>query len=153
LGYRGPAPKPSALVLLEGNPGKRPINKREPQPRRVAPKCPAYLDEDAKTEWRRLVPVLRRMKVLTEADSMALSSLCQAYSTMIKAQSKLTESGLLFKTQSGYVQQSPLLSIVSSCVETITRLAREFGLTPASRTRLQMLSGAPEDQPDGILDF
>ena len=153
MGQRGPAPKPTSLVLLEGNPGKRPINKREPQPRRIAPKCPAYLDEDAKAEWRRLVPVLRRMKVLTEADYMVLSSLCQAYSTMVKAQKKLTESGLLFKTQSGYVQQSPLLSIVSSCVETITRLAREFGLTPASRTRLQMLSGAPEDQPDGILDF
>lgn len=153
MGYRGPAPKPTSLVLLEGNPGKRPINKREPQPRHIAPKCPAYLDEDAKAEWRRLVPVLRRMKVLTEADYMALGSLCQAYSTMVKAQSKLTESGLLFKTQSGYVQQSPLLSIVSSCVETITRLAREFGLTPASRSRLQMLTGASEDQPDGILDF
>ena len=153
MGYRGPAPKPSSLVLLEGNPGKRPTNKLEPQPRRAAPKCPAYLDENAKTEWRRLVPVLRRMKVLTEADYMALSSLCQAYSTMVKAQSKLTESGLLFKTQSGYVQQSPLLSIVNSCVETITRLAREFGLTPASRTRLQMLSETNEAQADGILDF
>jgi P27 family predicted phage terminase small subunit len=153
MGYRGPAPKPSALVLLEGNPGKRPINKLEPQPRRIAPKCPAYLDENAKAEWRRLVPVLRRMKVLTEADYMALGSLCQAHSTMVKAQIKLTESGLLFKTQSGYVQQSPLLAIVNSCAELITRLCREFGLTPASRTRLQMLSGASEDQPDGILDF
>ena len=153
MGCRGPAPKPTSLVLLEGNPGKRPINKREPQPRQIASKCPAYLDEDAKTEWRRLVLVLRRMKVLTEADYMALSSLCQAYSTMVKAQNKLTESGLLFKTSSGYVQQSPLLSIVNGCVETITRLAREFGLTPASRSRLQMLTGGPEDQPDGILDF
>src|SRR5579863_4705296 len=33
MGARGPAPKPTALVLLEGNPGKRPINKRQPQPR------------------------------------------------------------------------------------------------------------------------
>jgi P27 family predicted phage terminase small subunit len=93
------------------------------------------------------------MKVLTEADYMALGSLCQAHSTMVKAQIKLTESGLLFKTQSGYVQQSPLLAIVNSCAELITRLCREFGLTPASRTRLQMFSGASEDQPDGILDF
>ena len=153
MGYRGPAPKPSALVLLEGNPGKRPLTTLEPQPRRIAPKCPPYLDEAAKAEWRRLVPVLRRMRVLTEGDYMMLGSLCQAYSTMMKAQAKLTESGLLFKTQTGYVQQSPLLGIVNSCVETITRLAREFGLSPASRSRLQMLSRDDAGPSDGILDF
>ena len=153
MGQRGPAPKPTALVLLEGNPGKRPLNKREPQPRMRAPKCPDYLDENARTEWRRLVPILRRMKILTEADSLALANLCQAYSTMTKAQAKLSESGLLYKTQSGYLQQSPLLAIVNSCVETITRLCREFGLTPAARARLQVPDGPREDVRDGILDF
>jgi P27 family predicted phage terminase small subunit len=93
------------------------------------------------------------MKVLTEADSLALASLCQAYSTMVKAQAKLSESGLLYKTQSGYLQQSPLLSIVNSCVETITRLCREFGLTPAARARLQVPDGPRDDVRDGILDF
>jgi P27 family predicted phage terminase small subunit len=153
MGMRGPAPKPTALVILEGNPGKRPLNKHEPQPRRVTPKCPAYLDENAAAEWRRLIPMLRRMKVLTEADYIALGSLCQAYSTMMKAQAKLSEGGLLFKTPSGYVQQSPLLGIVNACVETITRLCREFGLTPASRSRLQMLASPSEEQRDSILDF
>lgn len=153
MGMRGPAPKPTALVLLEGNPGKRPINKREPQPRQKAPQCPAYLDENAKAEWRRLVPILRRMKILTEADYIALASLCQQYSTLMKAQAKLSEVGLLFKTPSGYVQQSPLLAIVSSCTEAITRLCREFGLTPASRSRLQIPDGRRTDARDGILDF
>jgi P27 family predicted phage terminase small subunit len=77
-----------------------------------------------------------RMRVLTEADGMTLASLCQAWSTMTKAHQKLNETGMLLKTPSGYVQQNPLIGIVNSCTETVTRLSREFGLTPASRTRL-----------------
>jgi len=153
VGARGPAPKPTALVLLEGNPGKRPINHAEPQPRLKTPRCPDYLDEEAKNEWKRLVRILRHMKLLTEADYISLGNLCQAYSTMIKAQMKLSESGLLFKTGSGYVQQSPLLGVVNTCMETITRLCREFGLTPSSRSRMQLLSTEREQSSDGVLDF
>jgi P27 family predicted phage terminase small subunit len=137
MGFRGPAPTPTALRVLEGNPGKRPLNYREPKPVAKAPRCPPYLDDEARREWRRLVPILLRMRVLTEADYHALGNLCQTYSTMIRAQQKLSETGLLLKTPSGYVQQSPLLSIVNGCVETITRLSREFGMTPASRVRIQ----------------
>ena len=101
-----------------------------------APRCPDHLDEGAKKEWKRLVPVLRRMKVLTEADWMALANLCQTWSTLVKAQEKLTEMGILYKSPSGYVMQSPLLAIVNQCVDTITKLSREFGLTPAARSRI-----------------
>lgn len=138
MGLRGPIPKPTALKIVEGNPGKRPLNKREPKPRAVAPRCPAHLDDVAQKEWKRLVPVLLRMGVLTEADQIALANLCQTYSTLINAQTQLAKSGILYKTQSGYIQQSPLLSIVNTCVETINKLSREFGLTPSSRSRLQM---------------
>jgi P27 family predicted phage terminase small subunit len=87
------------------------------------------------------------MRVLTEADGYALANLCQAYSTMAKAQRKLNDTGLLLKTPSGYVQQSPLLSVVNTCMETITKLCREFGLTPASRSRLQVIEPADEIDP------
>src|SRR5260370_23139127 len=70
MGYRGPIPKPSAIARAEGNPGKRRLNDCEPQPRATTPRCPDHLDAQAKKEWKHLVPVLRRMKVLTEADGM-----------------------------------------------------------------------------------
>ncbi len=137
MGLRGPIPKPTALKILEGNPGKRPLNRHEPNPGGV-PQCPKHLDAQARREWRRLLPILLKMRVLTEADYIALANLCQTYSTMVKAQEQLQKAGLLYKSQSGYIQQSPLLSIVNSCVETITKLCREFGLTPSSRSRLTM---------------
>src|SRR5688572_24799602 len=121
MGYRGPTPKPSVIEIAEGCPGKRPVNGREPTPRTIAPKCPDHLDEAARKEWRRLVPILRRMRVLTEADGIALGNLCQTYSTLIQAQEKLTKMGILYKTKSGYVMQSPLLGVVNQCVDTITK--------------------------------
>src|SRR5262249_18497427 len=139
MGYRGPAPIPTAIRVLEGNPSRRPLNDNEPRPDPITPECPDYLDKEAQKEWHRLVPILLRMRVLTEADGIALANLCQAYSTMMRAQRKLNETGLLLKTPSGYVQQSPLLSVVNSCVDTIHKLSREFGLTPASRVRLQVI--------------
>src|ERR1700682_710919 len=93
-----------------GQSGHRRLNDSEPQPRATTPRCPDHLDALAKKEWKRLVPVLRRMKVLTEADGMTLANLCQAWSTLVKAQEKLTEMGILYKTPNGYIQQSPLFS-------------------------------------------
>ena len=101
-----------------------------------APECPEFLDDLARKEWGRLVPILLAMRVLTEADQIALADLCQAYSTMIEAQTNLKSAGLLYKTQSGYIQQSPLLAIVHRCSERVLKLSREFGLTPAARVRL-----------------
>jgi P27 family predicted phage terminase small subunit len=85
------------------------------------------------------------MRVLTEADYITLANLCQQYSMLMKAQEQLTKSGLLFKTQSGYIQQSPLVSIVSNCTAQVTALCREFGLTPSARTRVQ--AHAEEEKP------
>jgi P27 family predicted phage terminase small subunit len=153
MGYRGPIPKPSAIARAEGNPGKRCLNDSEPQPRATTPRCPDHLDAQAKKEWKRLIPILRRMKVLTEADGMTLANLCQAWSTLVKAQEKLTEVGILYKSPSGYVQQSPLFSMVNQCIDIVTKLSREFGLTPAARSRMvAQIETEPEDDLWAILN-
>ena len=148
MGLRGPAPKPRTLRELEGNPGKRPLNPREPKPAVKRPRCPAYLDDSAKREWRRLVPILERMRVLTEADEIALANLCQQYAMLQEAQIKLRKTGLLIKTRSGFIQQSPLVAIISATVDQVIKLSREFGLTPSSRTRIQV---EPAESPSQSL--
>ena len=138
MGQRGFVPLPTAIKLLRGNPGKRPLPKSEPQIEVSAPECPGYLDKVARKEWDKTVPVLLTMRVLTEADQMALAMLCQDYSLMMQAQMGLKKVGLICKTQSGYTQPSPYLSIISKCSERILKRQREFGLTPSARVRLQM---------------
>jgi P27 family predicted phage terminase small subunit len=142
MGLRGPAPKPTSLRILEGNRGHRPLNEREPTPLAGAPAMPRHLDAEARKEWRRLVPLLLSMKVLSEGDGIALALLCQAYSTMVAAQKmmqkagKKNQSALLMRAPSGYTMQSPLLSIINAQVEIVHRQLQQFGLTPASRSRI-----------------
>jgi P27 family predicted phage terminase small subunit len=109
---------------------------------------PRYLNRDAKREWRRLAPILLAMGVLTEADGIALGNLCTAYATLIAAQRLMRKSsndegsGLLMKTGNGYVQQSPLLTICNRQMELINFQLREFGMTPASRSRVAAIPGS-----------
>lgn len=147
MGLRGPAPKPTAIRAMEGNPGHRPFNDREPIAIPCEPEMPKHLNREARREWRRLAPILLAMRVLTDADGIALANLCQAYGTLIAAQrlmnkaSKEGRSGLLTKTPNGYLVQSPLLAICNRQMLLINAQLREFGMTPASRTRVDAVDG------------
>src|SRR3954463_10399212 len=145
MGLRGPAPKPTAIKRLEGNPGKRKLNEAEPTPTLGAPECPDHLDDVARKEWERLTTILVAMKVLTEADYIALANLCQGYSTLVNAQKQMNKTGILYKSKTGYIQQSPLLGIIHTQTTIVNNLLREFGLTPSSRTRVATVE--PKNKP------
>lgn len=67
----GRKPKPTAVKKLEGNPGKRKLNTKEPMPGNGMPDCPKWLLPEAKEEWNRLCKKLNQMGVLTDIDSNA----------------------------------------------------------------------------------
>ena len=48
----GRKPKPTALKKLEGNPGKRKLNTKEPVPGKGMPDCPKWLLPEAKKELK-----------------------------------------------------------------------------------------------------
>jgi P27 family predicted phage terminase small subunit len=135
----GRPPTPTSLKILSGNPGKRPLNKDEPQLKLARPRCPEHLDEVAQHEWKRVVRILMRMRVLTEADQVMLGIWCQTYSTMVEAQDQLKQVGTLYKTKGGFVQVSPLFGIVNKCVHILGKISSEFGLTPSARVRLHSM--------------
>ena len=62
----GPKPAPTALKKLAGNPGKRALNTREPQPESGAPPCPDWMPAEGRAQWGRVVPELDRLKLLTK---------------------------------------------------------------------------------------
>lgn len=132
----GPPRKPTAWRRAEGNRGKRAWNHDEPMPPEGGPDCPEHLGDEARAEWHRLVETLTRMRVITTIDRAVLAAYCQAYGRWVEAEEKLKETPLLIRTPSGYVQQSPWLTVANRQMELMGRYMAEIGLTPASRSRI-----------------
>ena len=153
MATRGRKPKPTALKVLEGNPGKRPLNKNEPQPEKKAPRCPSWLEPEAKKEWKRMAKTLETIGVLTQVDKAAFAGYCQAYARWKEAEEFLSKYGTIFKTPSGYIQQVPQVSIAQTYLKVMKDFCSEFGLTPAARTRIQVDSavGQEDDPMESIL--
>ena len=145
MATRGRKPKPTALKLLEGNPGKRPINEHEPVPPKGTVKCPTWLESEAKKEWKRLAPSLEAMGVLTQADLTAFAGYCQAYARWKEAEEFISQHGSIFQTPSGYVQQVPQVSIAQQNLKIMQSFCSEFGLTPATRARIIANGGGKDD--------
>lgn len=133
---RGRKPTPTRIKVLTGNPGKRPINRNEPRPEAVVPLCPVELSEKAKAEWDRLVSELSKLKLITNLDSIALATYCGAYGLWAEATEALQKYGTMVKSPSGYPMQSPYIAVANRQAEIMMRIASEFGLTPASRSKI-----------------
>lgn len=104
-------------------------------------KRPSWLLPEAKKEWNRLAPSLEAMGVLTLVDVQAFAGYCQAYARWKEAEEFLTQHGSIFKTPSGYLQQVPQVSIAQQNLKIMQSFCAEFGLTPATRARINAAGG------------
>ncbi len=141
MASRGRKPIPTAIKVLEGNPGKRELNQREPKPGKRAPKCPMWLDTEAKKEWRRTAKQLEQLGILTQVDMAAFAGYCQAYARWKEAEEFISKHGTIVKTPSGYWQQVPQVSIAQTYLKIMHKFCEQFGLTPSARSRIVADSG------------
>jgi P27 family predicted phage terminase small subunit len=128
--------KPTALKVLEGNPGNRSLPKNEVKPKPLMPKCPTWLHKYAKKEWKAIAPKLEALGLLTEVDKTALASYCQAYARWREAEEFMKQYGTIFKTPSGYIQQVPQVAIAQKYMSLMLSALSKFGLSPADRAGL-----------------
>lgn len=135
-GRRGPPPKPTALKVIAGNPGKKALPPGEIKPPVELPTQPRHLTAEARAEWDRLAPVLMRLKLLTRLDRAAFAAYCQAWARHVEAEEQLAKASALAFTASGYPIINPWATISKQAVDQMARFLGEFGLTPAARTRI-----------------
>lgn len=161
---RGTKPTPVHLQLIKGDPRKIGANKLEAKaerekrllPRSI-PEPPADLLPEAMEEWRRLSSVLHAAGLLTEVDRAALAVYCQAYGRWIKAERALALvakkdpdfAGLMIRTKSGNYIQNPLVGTANKAMSDLVRVCTEFGMTPASRSRIDGSEPPKEDPAEG----
>lgn len=145
----GPPPKPTALKLVAGNPGKRKLPENEPQPDTlddVAP--PPHLVGDARREWKRLAPELKRAGLLTRLDVPALIMYFELFGVYRAALAACRQPGKRTRFQvvatgaRGNPVDHPALRTMTRLHAQLGRLQAEFGMTPSSRTRV---AASPQD--------
>ena len=132
---RGRKPKPTALKLLEGNPGKRAVNAREPKPRPAQTSALSprrFLDRYGREEWHRVVPELSLLGLLTTVDLAAVEIYCDLYAQWRRARVKLRTG---FTDANG--KRKPEAQVVKDTAALMRQYMVEFGLTPSSRARLE----------------
>ena len=142
--------KPTALKRLQGNPGKRRINKREPVVPELQSDCPEFLGIQSKKEWDRIKALFLEHKILTESDRSALTAYCSAWGRWIEAEENIKKSGMLIKAPSGYPIHNPWLAISNKAFDQMMKLMVEFGMTPSSRSKIQTVG--PEEKT-GVEEF
>lgn len=94
---------------------------------------PSWLkNEHAAAEWRRLVPLLQSVGLLTKAGLLPLAHLCAVHGAIVASY----EAG-----------EQPMAAMVS----TLRGLSADFGLTPVAQTRVT--HGEPEKKHNPFLEF
>jgi P27 family predicted phage terminase small subunit len=158
---RGRKPKPTAIKLVTGNPGRRPTPPDEPEPPVGIPKCPPHLDAEAKREWRRMARELDDLGMLTTIDRAVFASYCQAWSTwrqalktvqkvgmVIRAKERVTEKpdGSIVRT-GGVPMVNPLYKLIDAENAKMMKALTEMGMSPSSRSRVRVEKRAAEADP------
>jgi len=144
----GPRPKPTALKVIEGNPGQRKLNKDEPHAGPIG-EAPGDLDGIAFAKWQEMTRLWRL--VLTAADRDQLAEYCRLEAERVVAMEKLAEQGPVALTAGGAPVQSAWKIILNKCREDMRKIAIEFGGTPSSRSRVSAAPEAPKSKFDGLI--
>ena len=151
---RGPQPKPTAIKRLEGNPGKRALNDREPEP---TPGCtpPEWLTPGASAEWARVYPELAALGLATQVDQAALACWCVAVDNLARASARLrpTDGNPTPEIQispSGYECVSGAELMRRQAMKDIRAFCQEFGFSPAARSRIQV-PGREDDDLEALV--
>lgn len=140
---KGPAPQPTKLKLLRGNPGHERLNKAEPQPKGGLPPCPPHLQGTARAAYEEFAPLLGACGVGTRLDGRALELFADAYATYRDAADMVAKHGAVWiegEKQDGKIPKfaySPHWAIMNKAWKQVLSMLAEFGATPSARSRVK----------------
>ncbi|MCJ7854613.1 phage terminase small subunit P27 family [Pseudomonas monteilii] len=146
---RGRPPKPTALKVIQGNPGKRALNKNAPTPDALAevPDPPAWLGAIAASIWRQVAPWLVQSKILTDTDLHNLELFAMAYQRWREAEDDVTRNGIVVMGSKQKIK-NPACTVLNETARRISTFGAALGLDPAARARLK-----PGEDEDGENEF
>ncbi|MGI4822261.1 MAG: phage terminase small subunit P27 family [Janthinobacterium lividum] len=126
-------------------------NKDEPTPDVYLPTPPEWLSDLAKKYWAEIGAVLLSMKLCTVADGPAMQLMTEALAEWAEARQAVYREGLVYETttESGSLMRraNPEVAQAADAMRRAMRMLTEFGLTPASRSKVSALGGKDGGDP------
>jgi P27 family predicted phage terminase small subunit len=138
---RGRKPQSAEEKRRAGNPGRRPINEREPQYERLEGPPPPELTDLARVEWARLVPTLTHV---TTADRATMLAYCQKYAQWVTLETLVASGPVLVKGAHGGKVANPAIALANRAYVLFLKAAVELGLTPSQRPRVSSVGPVAE---------
>jgi P27 family predicted phage terminase small subunit len=163
----GRPPKPTAAKIAQGNPGRRPLNDREPDARIIAvlPRAPKELTERASRCWREYGNELIRAGLLTALGLPALRRWCIAFDNYETARELVQKTGIvLVNKATGSPYLNPAYVAQGMASKELRACETEFGMTPAAATKVKVanpkqmdlfgdfLAGNDDSVPDELMN-
>jgi phage terminase small subunit len=124
--------KPTALKLLQGNPGKRRLPENEPQPEIGATRPPG-MTREAREVWDELAPMLTSNRVLSEMDAIALAHLCNLEANR-RELSKMKDRA---RAPGDAVFRVEVMKEERKLSPALAAMFGRFGMTPSDRSRVR----------------
>lgn len=150
MGKRGPKPTPTEVLKVRGS-WRANLNRNEPQPCKDVPRCPNWLNQQARKVWKQIVPQLNAMGVLTKIDCNTVARYCDCFARWKQMAKWMDEHGEVYpeKDNEGKtvgVRSWPQTNLYHKLGQMLGRLEAEFGLTPSSRTRVTVPESDGEEE-------
>lgn len=158
----GPPKTPTHLRLVRGNPSKRAINKNEPKPPTGVPPTPKHFDKQGKYWFKRMAEELDALGVMSQLDGRALELLVEAYTEYRHHCDTLDREGYTYAVYSEddgderkereirMIKPHPAAMMKADVWKRIRAMLAEFGMTPASRSKV---NATVPDADDPLTDF
>ena len=131
---------PTALRLLNGNPGKRAMPKSEPEPTgenlRAQKGWPAGLMKKARPFYKRLLESMPA-ELYRTADAQALVNYSNAAALAAQCVENLDRDGPVVEGLEG-LKQSPWAQVLRQQMEVMNTWGSQLGLTPVARAKMSM---------------
>jgi len=99
--------------------------------------------EAAKDFWRRVVPELIELGLVTAIDVPAVLLMCEHYAIAMEAARVVARDGVSREDEHGVARKHPMLQILRDNSKVFRLYAEQFGMTTAARQRLEF--EAPEE--------
>jgi len=133
------------------------MNENEPKLPSEIPPIPTWLSEEGQKSFVELSTLLHDMSVLTLADEMSLTILCDSYADYKNAKEVINQLGPSQEVTSreGHTKsiQRPEVLIANQAFVRVFALLKEFGLTPSSRAKVNAIEHASQTPDIKIENF